>query len=391
MRPARLIPPPGDGPRIFLSVGDHSGDLDGALLIAELRKKIPGIRIEGLGGDKMIAAGLHCHHNMLDLGIMFILEVLLRLPTLGKIYDQLYEYFETSPPDLIVFIDYPGFNLFLAKKARACRIATHYYIVPQLWAWAPWRIHRVRKRIDRMSVLFAFEKTWYETRGMPKVDIAGHPLDDHLKDFKPNQRVVSHIEKFSQDKWIVGLMPGSRTGEIRRNFPIMIQTARQLKERYSNLVFIVPCAKKKLYDRIIRQLREEQFDALVLPEFSHEVTIELLFFAIPTVVFYKIGWLAFKLLKLTRLLRCKWITLVNILAQDEVYPEKLASSIPISWMLDRTGELLQDGEPRTRCIRQLTLLREQQIQITRGKGNASALAAEQILDHLEKKISKPND
>lgn len=400
MKPPEFRPPCGSGPRIFISAGDHSGDLHGALVMQEIKKQNPAVQIEGLGGDAMISSGLHCHYNMLDLGIMFFLEVLLRLPTLGKIYDQLYRYFEKNPPDLLVFIDYPGFNLFLAKKARQQKIPTHYYIAPQLWAWAPWRIHRVRKRIDRMSVLFAFEEEWYKSRGMTQVQTAGHPLYDHLAEKPLASDVLKVLEDYAQGQWIVLLAPGSRTREIKRNFSTMLEAGKHLKKSFPEIVFVIPCAKKKLYPLLKKTLQEAQFQALLLPGYSHEamskarvciatsgtVTIELLYYRIPTVVMYRIGWLANKLLRLTRFLRCRWITLVNILAQEEVFPERLDSDIPASWIKETVGKLMEEGIERKKCLEKITHLHQTQIQ--RG---APQRAASQILTHLEDILSKKKE
>lgn len=397
MNPPEFSVPQGEGPRLFLSVGDHSGDLQGALLIKELKRLVPHLRIEGLGGEAMISAGMHCHYNMLDLGVMFFLEVLLRLPTLGKLYDQLYRYFEKSPPDLVVFMDYPGFNLFLSKKAKQCGIPTYYYIVPQLWAWAPWRIRRVKKRIDRMSVLFEFEEQWYKSRGMSYVQTAGHPLYDFLAKKHLNGDVLQKIQEYAQGKAVVGLMPGSRTREIRRNFPLMVAAAKQIQAKFPNTVFVVPCAKKKLYPLIKKELQEAQFDVLLLPGYAHEVmsqaraciatsgtvTIELLYYKVPTVVIYRIGWLAYKLLRLTRFLQCRWITLVNILAQEEIFPERLGANISPSWIATQIGAFLEEGEKRQKCIQQIEELHRTQI-----KMNASRYAAEQILDYLQEILEK---
>jgi lipid-A-disaccharide synthase len=400
--PSPFMVPPGRGPRLFISAGDHSGDLHGALLIRALKKAHPFLRIEGVGGPAMIEEGLHCHHNMLDLGVMFFLEVLLRLPTLGKIYDQLYRYFESDPPDLLVFIDYPGFNLFLAKKAKVCGIPTYYYCVPQLWAWAPWRIHRVKQRIDRMAVLFEFEKEWYQKRGLTEVVTVGHPLYEHLAQKSLNPKVLESLQEYAKGAWIIGLLPGSRTREIHRNFPALLEAAQELKKKIPQLVFVVPCAKKKLYTLLKKYLEEAQFPALLLPGYAHEVmsvarfcyatsgtvTIELLFYKVPALVVYRIGTFAYALLQASRFLglsflRCSWITLVNLLAQKEVFPERLHSRLSASWLVQKSIPLIQEGEVRNRCFEEMEELHRLHI-----RSGASSQTAQDILNVLKKILTK---
>ncbi|MEK7483884.1 MAG: hypothetical protein AABZ60_06095, partial [Planctomycetota bacterium] len=219
---------------------------------------------------------------------------------------------------------------------------------------------------------------------------------DHLAEKKLNPEILKAIENYAQGQWVVLLAPGSRTREIQRNFSLMLRAGKRLQKKNPQVVFVVPCAKKKLYPLLKKKLQEEQFQALLLPGYSHEamstariclatsgtVTIELLYYKIPTVVLYRIGWLANKLLRFTRFLQCRWITLVNILAQEEVFPERLDSDIPTAWIEEKMASLLREGGHREKCLEKISHLHQTQIQ--RG---ASTRAASQILEHLSEIIA----
>ncbi|MBV8677090.1 MAG: lipid-A-disaccharide synthase, partial [Planctomycetaceae bacterium] len=166
--------------RLFISTGEPSGDLHAANLIHSLRKCLPDAEFVGFGGPRMAAAGADLLYPLVELAVMWFVRVLLNLPTFIRLLFQANRYFRDQRPDAVILIDYPGFNWCVARRAKRHGIPVFYYVPPQIWAWAGWRVEKVRKYVDQVLCALPFEPAWYHARGVPGATHVGHPYFDEL-------------------------------------------------------------------------------------------------------------------------------------------------------------------------------------------------------------------
>ena len=278
-------------------------------------------------------AGCHLEVRLTDYAVMGIFSVLPLIFKFIQLIKQAGQYLETERPDAVVLVDFPGFNWWVAKKAKALGIPVFYYLPPQLWAWAPWRIRRVRKNIDYVLSGLKFEKQWYESRGV-KVDYIGHPFFDEVAS-KPLDQ--SRLDELSQSgEKILGILPGSRTSEVTRNFPVMLQIIRQLSQQFPNTSFPVACYQEAHLE-LCKKFMQQQ-EATHLPIQFHlkktseiieaadcclmvsgSVSLELLARKTPAVVMYRSHWGMFFMAHL--FITCKYMSLPNLIADRELFPE----------------------------------------------------------------------
>jgi lipid-A-disaccharide synthase len=317
---------------LFFSVGEPSGDLHAANLIAELRRHKPGLRISGFGGPRMAAGGCDLLYDMTDLAVMGLFPVLAKLPTFFRLVAQADRFFEQSRPDAVVLIDYPGFNWHIAKKAKARGIPVFYYGLPQMWAWAPWRVKKVRKYVDHALCKLPFEEKWFRERGC-NATYVGHPYFDELRGQKLAPQFIS--EQSARAGRLVTILPGSRTHEVKNNLPAFLKAAQQIVRETSEVRFAVASyndRQAKLAREIVQGTRlpievhvERTAELIHLATCclacSGSVSLELLYHARPSVIHYKAHWLTAAIFH--PFILVKYITLVNLLAADELYPADL--------------------------------------------------------------------
>lgn len=318
--------------RLFFSVGEPSGDQHAAHLITELRRRVPGFEAVGFGGPLMEESGCRLLYRMTDLAIMGIFRVIPMLLTFWRLHREAKRCMDDVRPDGVVLVDFPGFNWHVARAAKKRGIPVFYYMPPQLWAWAPWRIKKVRKFVDHILSGLTFEHEWYASRG---VDVAyvGHPFFDEVADY--------HLdEAFLADRQIdgtrnVGILPGSRHLEVTRNGPAMLRIMQNISERHPDVVFRVACYKE-LHRSLFRRMQAEagielpvEYCVRKTPEIvelaecclmvSGSVSLELLARRTPAAVIYKGGPLTPLLMRWV--LTCKYISLPNLIADRMVMPE----------------------------------------------------------------------
>ena len=367
---------------IFLVAGEVSADHHGAALIRALRS-FTEVNVFGLGGDALQVEGMELTVHLKTMSFLGLSEVVRHLPYIKHVRDRLLEQVDRKKPDLAILIAYPGFNLRLAKQLRQKGIPVVYYISPQLWAWGKRRVNKIRKYVDKMLVLFPFEKTFYEQHGIP-AEYVGHPLvDHHFEHLPPNGK------PFEADKAVLGLLPGSRKQEVVSLLPRMLQVARNLhaQGRVKQVhILKAPHLPEKMYrgqmtenDAFI-ELKEEAIHrflpgidvALVA---SGTATLEVGYFGIPMVIVYQVQaltfWLASKLVKI------KHIGLVNIVAETEVAKELIQHSFTVESAVHEITALL---EPQTheQVHKKLSLIREKL-----GEPGASQRAARAIVEFME--------
>lgn len=362
------MPPMAKDPlRVFISAGEHSGDAHGAALAKRLRALEPDVQVEGVGGPLMREAGVHLHLDMVEHAAMGLVPVIKKLPFFRAALEDTARRLAAEPPDVLVPIDYPGFNLRLSARARKVGVSVCYYVSPQVWAWRPGRIHRIARLVDHMMVLFPFEQPLYERVGVP-CTFVGHPLFDELRTRRPSPAFRAGLG-LDPATPLLGILPGSREQEVRRNLAGLLAAAAQVHERDPRVRYALPVAKPALRPLIEEECaRYPRLDIAVLDgkasdvarvaraaiTVSGTVTLELLHYRCPMVVVYRVSraqkWLA------DRLLTTRHIALVNILAEREICPEYLAARDVSADVARDALSLLRPGKARKRCLSRMKSL-----------------------------------
>jgi len=326
--------------RVFISAGEPSGDLHGANLANALRAKYPEIELVGFGGERMEAAGVKLLYPLTQLAVMWLGRVLMNIGTFLKLGAQADSYFRLHKPDAVVLIDYPGFHWHIARRAHRCGIPVYYFVPPQLWAWAGWRVKKVRKNFRAVLTALPFEEEWYRSRGV-RTHYVGHPYFDEIAEQKPDAEFVNELQK---NRPLIALLPGSRTQEVTANFDSMLRAAKQIQLAHPQVQFAVAAYKEKQAKLVNAMLAGSGISMAVhvgrTPEIieacdaclavSGSVGLELMVRNKPTIVVYRVGYIFRKIAE--QLKTCEYISLVNLLANEEIYPE-FASSV------DRSSEI----------------------------------------------------
>lgn len=363
--------------KYYVIAGEASGDLHGSNLVRELKQLDKAAELRCWGGDKMEAAGATVVKHYRELAFMGFIEVILNLKTILSNLDFCKKDILAYQPDALVLIDYPGFNLRIAKWARQQGFKIIYYISPQVWAWKESRVKAIKRDVDKMLVILPFEKEFYQKWNYP-VEYVGHPLVKVIDDFVP-------ATPGFPGKKVIALLPGSRKQEILKKLPIMLQAAEVLPDYYF-VVAKAPGIEEAFYDDLLSgysnvaavvnrtyQLLSEAKAALVT---SGTATLETALFGVPEVVCYKGNNLSYQIAK--RLVKIKYICLVNLIMDKEV-----------------VKELIQDELTKENIVRELTAIlpgtaKRQQVKddyatlkkLLGEGGNASANAAKSIVDYL---------
>src|SRR5262245_53000269 len=226
--------------RIFISAGEPSGDLHGANLIRELRARHPGVECVGFGGERMAAAGGKLLYPLCQLAVMWFARVLANAPRFLELISRADRYFRRERPDAVVLIDYPGFNWWVARRARFHGIPVFYFVPPQLWGWAGWRVKKMRRFVDHVLCTLPFEKAWYQARGV-EAHYVGHPYFDELPRQQFDRTFVA--EQQARPGKVIGLLPGSRTQEVERNLSTLVRAAARIRAARPDTRFLVACFK----------------------------------------------------------------------------------------------------------------------------------------------------
>ena len=321
--------------RIFFSVGEPSGDLHGANLIRRMKTEMPDAEFVGYGGPKMVEAGCDVHYDLTQNAVMFLWDAIKQLRFFFGLVDRADEYFAENEVDAVVLIDYPGFNWWIAKKAKQRGIPVFYYGVPQMWAWAPWRVRKIRKYVDHVLCKLPFEVEWFKQRDCHATYV-GHPYFDQLQRQSYDGMFLQSIKS----EGLVTLLPGSRDREVKNNLPTLVAAVEHVAQAYPEAQFAVACfnqKQKEMAEEILEEHRQSQdVDQPATPDIqlfvdrtpelmvaatacmacSGSVSMELLHHRKPTVIVYKVKrWI---MAAQAILLRTKFITLVNLIAADDI-------------------------------------------------------------------------
>jgi lipid-A-disaccharide synthase len=336
---------------LFISAGEPSGDLHGANLIRELKTLDPSIRISCFGGDRMAAAGGQLIYPLSKHSVMGIANVLKQIFTFIRLLKQAEEFFRRERPDLLVVIDYPGFHWKLAKRAQKLGIPVVYFVPPQIWAWAQWRVKKMRRLITLVLSALPFEHKWLAERGVPSTYI-GHPYFDELAAQKLDRDFLA-AERARPGR-IVGLLPGSRNQEVTMNVREMLHAAQIVHRARPETRFLIAAFNEHQAGIARETVRELGVPADVhvgrTPEIielaeccvavSGSVSLEMMYRRTPAVIVYRMKRLPLFIAR--RLVKVRFITLVNLLADEELFPEFPTARDPSDQVAVRLLELLND-------------------------------------------------
>lgn len=317
--------------RVFICAGEVSGDRLAAGLVQAVHEKSPEIFFTGMGGPQMRIAGVETLVDLDELSIVGFWEALVHYPRLRRLLKKMETHLEQHPPDLLVLVDFVEFNLRLGQFAKSRGIPVLFYVSPQIWAWRPQRIHRIKRSIDVMAVLFPFEVAIYEKENIP-VRYVGNPLLDTLQEPRKNLVEALQIPVTARR---IGLLPGSRNSEIHRHWPLLVETARRMHRENPDLCFLTPLAPGVTREHLEQLASWEDLPLRVLDEpfTSHEVmasselvlicsgtaTLEAALLQVPMLVIYKTSAITYALGR--RLITVPHIALANIVAGTEIVPE----------------------------------------------------------------------
>ena len=319
-----------DKKHILIVAGEASGDMHAAHLVEELKFYNPHLTFSGLGGPRMQAAGVNIYSDLTALAVVGFTEVLRHYPVFKRLFNLMLKKIKETRAEAIILVDYPGFNLRLAKAINK-KVKVIYYISPQLWAWKKNRVQIIKKFVDKMIVLFPFEKKFYARYGI-YARFVGHPLIDAIN-FVTHRDEILIKHQLDPDRKTIGLLPGSRMKEIDRHLPLMLKTAEILQKKYPMLQFILikaPSVSEEIIKRYLSQSR------LTIPTFEDQAyelrrachacmvasgtaTLETALLEVPMVVIYKTSFLTWLLAKL--FITIPHIALVNVIANKKIVPE----------------------------------------------------------------------
>ncbi len=366
----------------MMIAGEASGDLHGSGVVRALREKRPGVEVYGIGGDNMRREGMELAYHSSSLAFMGFAEVVRNLGTVLRVERAMEALLDERRPDVLVLIDYPGFNLRFARKARRRGIKVLYYISPQVWAWNKGRVKKMRRLVDRMKVVFPFEVDLYRKEGID-VEFVGHPVVERIGASLERAEFFTR-HKLDPGRKLIGLLPGSRQQEIERIFPVMLDAALELRRNRS--VQIVIGVAPNLGAGALRPYLPAGEDVTLVEHATYDVmkhadlamvtsgtaTLETGWFGTPMVVVYRTSPVSFFIGRL--LVDVPYIGLVNIVAGRKVVPELLQNEMTKKNLLTTISGILDDPAKADGMRRDLAV-----IQSRLGGPGASARVADGII------------
>jgi lipid-A-disaccharide synthase len=369
--------------RILIITGEASGDLHGANLAKALKACDPQVSLAGIGGRAMEAAGVQLVCKMGHFDVMGMVGPLVLVAVIRRFF-FMRRLFRSEPWDGVVFVDNPGLNLRYAYFAKGAGLRVFYYIAPQIWAWGPWRMYWIKKRVDQVLVILPFEKPLYDSAQMPCAFV-GHPILDAVE--KSYDRTALRAKfGFSHDERVIALLPGSRTHEVLGLLPILIEAAEKLAQREPKTKFVLAQAstiEDNLLQPLLRKgslpitlVKEQASEVMALSDLvlvaSGTATLQAAVVGIPMVLFYRTTawefWIA------SFFLRVKWIGLVNLVAGRSIVPELLQDQATGQRLYEVAIRILEDQSAYDEMKRDLAKVRA-----ALGEPGASTRAAEAVL------------
>jgi lipid-A-disaccharide synthase len=347
---------------VMIIAGEASGDQHGAKLVQAMLARDARLDFWGIGGPALKASGVHLIMDADALSVVGITEAIEKLGQIRKGLAAAKRLLKEKHPGLLILIDFPDFNLMVAAAARRRKIPVLYYISPQIWAWRAGRVHKIKRRVDHMAVILPFEESFYRRHGVP-VSFVGHPLlDDAVRTAAPSPTAARRI---------VTLLPGSRDREVRQHLPLLIRSAHTLKQRFSDLHFVVSCAPnidKGLIQEIVSR-QPVTLDGMVSAEpvaalfrrstlaiaVSGTVTLQAAIHGTPLIIIYRVSPLSYWLAR--TLVRVDHIGLVNLISGKPVAPELIQTQATPGAIAEKATELLANPKRLADMRRELLAVR----------------------------------
>ncbi len=382
------------GKTLFLSVGEPSGDQHAARLIRELRRYNPTLRFRGFGGPLMRQAGCHIDHDMTQMAVVGLVEVLPKLRQFFRLADAAEEIFRSGAVDGVLLVDFPGFNWHIAKRAKRYGLPVHYYLPPQLWAWGGWRVRKMRRSVDHVMSVLKLEQQWYDDHGVAN-SYVGHPFFDAVAEQPLDEKLLDRLDtRKTAGDTLVAVLPGSRNHEVQKNFPLMLEAIRRLSATHPHVRFLVgafrdshalwcrsqlTAADRQLpIDIFVGRTSEVIEASRCAMMVSGSVSLELLARGKPAAVLYRVGRILHTYARL--MVRVKSITLVNLMAGRTLFPEMVSVGRPqpaIDFLCRSVTSMLDDDYYYQTLTTQLA-----ELQASQGGSGATARAADVLLSQL---------
>jgi lipid-A-disaccharide synthase len=368
--------------RVLMVAGEASGDLHGGGVVRAVRARRPGVEIVGIGGDRMRSEGMDLTFHCSDLAFMGFFEVVRNLPTVLRAERKLTQLLDERRPDVVVLIDYPGFNLRFARRVKERGIPVLYYISPQVWAWNPGRVKRMKSLVDRMKVVFPFEVGIYREAGID-VEFVGHPLVEHISATMTREAFLARCGLDPARK-ILGILPGSRLQELERILPPLARAAERLRQE-SNVQPVLAVAPNLDSDTVRKHIPAETAITLVrnatydLMQYADAIvvasgtaTLETGWFGTPMVIVYKTSAISYMIGRM--LVDLPYIGLVNIVAGRKVVPELLQGAMTVDAVVAAVRPYLEDQARADAVRKELSVIRTS----LGGPGASDRVAAEVV-------------
>lgn len=372
-------------PRLYIIAGEASGDLHGSNLLAALKELNPLVETRCWGGDLMKKEGATIVKHISELAFMGFVEVLFNLRTILKNIEFCKKDILEYKPDVLVLIDYPGFNLRIAEWAKKNNILVHYYISPQVWAWKKSRVYKIKKSVDKMYTILPFENAFYQKFDYT-TEYVGHPLLDEIEKQAKNPIDRSEFQAKNQlsDLPIIALLPGSRKQEIHVKLPIMLEAVKNFSN-YQIVIAGAPNQSGDMYQEFetlgVSIIFGQTYDLLKLSELaivtSGTATLETALFSVPQVVCYKGSWISYSIARL--LIKIKYISLVNLIMDRLVVKELIQQDCTAQKIRNEIQLLIENKE-----YRQTMISNYKEMSTLLGQGGASQKVAQSLLKTISK-------
>jgi lipid-A-disaccharide synthase len=373
--------------RVVIVAGEASADLHGSNLVRAIQKLDAHITFSGIGGRKMEDAGVRTLASSSDMAVVGLTEVVSRLPVITGTYLKLRSLLKHDRPDLLILIDYPDFNLALARAAKRFGVPVLYYISPQVWAWRQGRVNKLLDRVDRMAVILPFEEDFYVQKGL-NVEYVGHPIVDAIPQNLLKKDALKEL-RFDATFPILGLLPGSRKEEIKNLLPAMIQGAEIIASRYPGLKCVLPLAPTIARTLVETITKPSSVDVTIFEGSIYKAlkvcdaalvtsgtaTLEAAMMAVPMVIAYRVSPLSYWIGK--RVIKVPHIGLVNLVAGERIVTELIQHEVTPDTLAREALRILEAGQDRENMIKRMNALRERM-----GKGNPSERTAKIALDMI---------
>ena len=367
---------------ILIVAGEESGDLHGSSLVGEMVQRMPELSFFGIGGDRLQDGGVETIEHTDNMAVMGFSEVVSKYRFLRKVFQNIVKEIDRRNPERAILIDYPGFNLRLAKKLKERGVPVTYFISPQVWAWKEKRVEVIRKCVDQLICIFPFEEAWYAKRGVDATFV-GHPFMD-MPEPEISREEFLQQHKFDPDRTTIALMPGSRQQEVNRHLSVMVKSLFNLRQRGMNLQAVIGKAPGVnirgvnyhglSVEEANPQLALRFADGAVVA--SGTISFEAALYNTPSVVIYKLSPFTWFFAK--RIAKVKHVSMPNLIAGRELFPELLQEKATPELVAANLQPLLADEEKQDEIYSGMA-----EVQNAMGEPGAAKRAAKLILQKLE--------